>query len=155
VEIRRVIHGIGGSFSIWGRYLNLATEGGAITTVMVTHKASRSCITRETYDFVDNTDDVQDAVAEAGITRGRATVFSPTDTCPIVVNERESGLLKDIRRAVERVEQHGDKPTAIGSKSVVLPVVEGRLRLGRWQRLLLFELGNPDEHPLIVQVVGE
>ena len=122
---------------------------------MVTHKASRSCTTKETYDFVDITDDVQDAVAEAGIQTGRATVFSPTDTCPIVVNERETGLLKDIRRAVDRVVVDGEKPTTIGSKSVVLPVVEGRLRLGRWQRLLLFELGTPAEHPLIVQVVGE
>src|SRR5687767_1313379 len=100
---------------------------------MVTHKASRSCTTKETYDFVDITDDVQDAVAEAGIRTGRATVFSPTDTCPIVVNERETGLLKDIRRAVDRVVVDGEKPTTIGSKSVVLPVVEGRLRLGTWQ----------------------
>jgi secondary thiamine-phosphate synthase enzyme len=122
---------------------------------MVTHKASRSCTTRDLYDFVDITDTVQDAVAEAGIRTGRATVFSPTDTCPIVVNERESGLLKDIRRAVDKVAPTGDKPTTIGSKSVVVPVVEGHLRLGRWQRLLLFELGDPAEHPVIVQVVGE
>jgi secondary thiamine-phosphate synthase enzyme len=123
---------------------------------MVTHKAARTCVTKERLDFVDITDDVQEAVAEAGISTGRATVFSPTDTCPIVVNERESGLLKDIRRAVERVMQNGEQPpTSVGSKSVVFPVVGGRLRLGRWQRLLLFELGNPQEHPVIVQVVGE
>jgi thiamine phosphate synthase YjbQ (UPF0047 family) len=123
---------------------------------MVTHKASRTCTTNQRFDFVDITDVVQDAVAETGVSRGRATVFSPTDTCPIVVNERESGLLKDIRRAVDRVVENGERPpTTIGSKSVVLPVVEGRLRLGRWQRLLLFELGEPEEHPIIVQVVGE
>jgi thiamine phosphate synthase YjbQ (UPF0047 family) len=123
---------------------------------MVTHKASRTCITKAKYGFVDITDDVQEAVGEAGISTGRATVFSPTDTCPIVVNERESGLLKDIRRAVDRVAENGNgPPTSIGSKSVVLPVVEGRLRLGTWQRLLLFELGDPQEHPIVVQVVGE
>jgi len=123
---------------------------------MVTHKASRTCTTRARFDFVDITDDVQAAVAEAGIATGRATVFSPTDTCPIVVNERESGLLKDIRRAVDRVVETGDRPpTSIGSKSVVLPVVQGRLRLGTWQRLLIFELGDPQEHPILVQVIGE
>jgi secondary thiamine-phosphate synthase enzyme len=123
---------------------------------MVTHKASRTCTTTARFDFVDITDDVQAAVAEAGIATGRATVFSPTDTCPIVVNERESGLLKDIRRAVDRVVENGDRPpTSIGSKSVVLPVVQGHLRLGTWQRLLVFELGDPQEHPILVQVIGE
>ena len=123
---------------------------------MVTHKASRSCTTRARFDFVDITDEVQAAVAEAEIQTGRATVFSPTDSCPIVVNERESGLLKDIRRAVDRVVANGDPPpTTIGSKSVVLPVVDGRLRLGTWQRLLVFELGEPREHPIVVQVIGE
>jgi secondary thiamine-phosphate synthase enzyme len=124
---------------------------------MVTHKASRTCVTKERFDFVDITDDVQAAVTETGVSIGRATVFSPTDTCPIVVNERESGLLKDIRRAVDRVMDNGQKPapTSIGSKSVVFPVVDGRLRLGTWQRLLLFELGDPEEHPVVVQVVGE
>ena len=123
---------------------------------MVTHKASRSCITKERFGFIDITDDVQEAVSETGVSRGRATVFSPTDTCPIIVNERESGLLKDIRRAVDRVVMNGERPpTTIGSKSVVLPVVDGKLRLGTWQRLLLFELGDPTEHPVLVQVVGE
>ena len=123
---------------------------------MVTHKASRTCKTKQRFDFIDITDDVQEAVSEAGISTGRATVFSPTDTCPIVVNERESGLLKDIRRAVDRVSENGNgPPTSVGSKSVVFPVVGGKLRLGRWQRLLLFELGSPQEHPVIVQVVGE
>ena len=123
---------------------------------MATHRASRACTTKERFDFVDITESVQEAVAETRVRTGRATVFSPTDTCPIVVNERESGLLKDIRRAVDRVVSDGEPPpTTIGSKSVVLPVVDGKLRLGTWQRLLLFELGEPDVHPLVVQVIGE
>ncbi|MGH2755871.1 MAG: YjbQ family protein [Actinomycetota bacterium] len=123
---------------------------------MTTHRASRTCTTKERFDFVDITESVQEAVAETRVRTGRATVFSPTDTCPIVVNERETGLLKDIRRAVDRVVDDGERPpTTIGSKSVVLPVVDGKLRLGTWQRLLLFELGEPDAHPLVVQVIGE
>lgn len=124
---------------------------------MVTHEEVRIAKTSELYDFVDITDEVQEAVRAAGVAQGRATVFSPSDLCPLLVNERESGLLKDIRRAVDRVTEHGrlQAPTTIGSKSVVFPVVEGKLRLGTWQRVLLFELEKASERKVLVQIVGE
>lgn len=106
---------------------------------------------------MDLTDDVQTAVARSGIRAGRVTVFSPGADCPIIVNERESGLLQDIRGAVGRVraaEANGRSP-AVGAASVVLPVVDGRVRLGTWQRILLFELGRPGDRSAFVQVVGE
>lgn len=118
----------------------------------------RECVsqTRERFDFVDITDDVQAAVADTGVSGGRVTVFSPADTCSLVLNERESGLLKDIRRALTKVTLgEGGAPTTIGSKSVVLPLVEGRLRLGTWQRLLLLELEMPCKRTVSVQVIGE
>lgn len=112
--------------------------------------------TRERFDFVDITDDVQAAVADTGVIGGRVTIFSPSDACPLVLNERESGLLKDIRRALARVTRgEGGAPTTIGSKSVVLPLVDGRMRLGTWQRLLLLELEAASERSVSVQVIGE
>lgn len=125
--------------------------------VMVTHEQACTARTSDIYDFVDITEDVQAIVSSSGIREGRATVFSPADNCPLLVNERESGLLKDIRRAVDRVTKHGQlqAPTTIGSKSVVFPVVGGELRLGRWQRLLLFELDEPSDREVVIQIVGE
>jgi thiamine phosphate synthase YjbQ (UPF0047 family) len=38
---------------------------------------------------------------------------------------------------------------------VVLPASEGRLQLGRWQRLLLVELEEAAERSVSIQVVGE
>jgi thiamine phosphate synthase YjbQ (UPF0047 family) len=43
----------------------------------------------------------------------------------------------------------------IGSTSVVIPAVDGRLRLGTWQRVLLVELDEPARRSFLVQVVGE
>lgn len=125
--------------------------------VMVTHEEVCATKTSALHDFVDITDRVQEVVATSGIIGGRATVFTRADLCPLLVNERESGLLKDIRRAVERVSGNGSMhpPSTIGSKSVVFPVVDGRLRLGTWQRLLLFELEGAAEREIVVQVVGE
>lgn len=124
---------------------------------MVTHEQVCLAKTTEIYEFVDITEQVQSAVTASGIKGGRATVFSPADTCPLLVNERESGLLKDIRRAVDRVTDHGalQAPTTIGNKSVVFPIVDGKLRLGTWQRLLIFELEEPSERQVLVQIVGE
>lgn len=112
--------------------------------------------TPERFGFVDITDDVQATVEGLGLTGGRATIFSPADHCSLVLNERESGLLKDIRRALDRVRlESGGAPTTIGSKSIVFPIVDGKLRLGQWQRLLLLELGDPAERRVVIQVIGE
>jgi len=125
--------------------------------VMDTHETLCSLRTQETYGFLDITDDVKDAVAASGVVAGRITVFSPSDRCPLVANERESGLLRDIKRAVVRLKESSGEgaPDSIGSSSLVLPIVDGVLRLGTWQRLLLFELDEPTERQVVMQIVGE
>lgn len=106
--------------------------------------------------FVDITDDVKDAVSGSGVQQGRVTVFSPAEDCPLIANERESGLLEDIKRAVERLEQAGDGTSkSIGASSIVFPIVDGVLRLGTWQRLLLFEMDEPRERKVLMQIEGE
>jgi secondary thiamine-phosphate synthase enzyme len=125
--------------------------------VIETHEAVVALRTMNHHDFVDITDDVKDAVSGSGITHGRVTVFSPNDECPLIANERESGLLGDIRRAVKRLEatQELERPTTIGASSIVFPIVDGVLRLGTWQRLLLFEMGEPGERTVVMQIEGE
>lgn len=125
-------------------------------TLLRTYEQECRSTTIELFGFVDITDEVQKVVGEMGLEGGRVTVFSPADRCPLVLNERESGLLKDIRRALARVSlEAGGAPTTIGSNSVVFPLVDGRIRLGRWQRLLLLELEAPMERSFLVQVIGE
>lgn len=124
---------------------------------MQTYQTSWTCTTKDRFDFVDITDDVEVIVEGSGVTGGRATVYSPGDTCSLLLNERESGLLKDIRKALDRVTDGGfvNPPTTVGNKSVVMPVVAGRLRLGTWQRLLLLELDSGRDRDLVVEVIGE
>ncbi|MGI8407505.1 MAG: YjbQ family protein [Actinomycetota bacterium] len=124
---------------------------------MDTHETLCTLRTQYTCGFLDITDDVKDAVRASGVLAGRVTVFSPSDRCPLVANERESGLLRDIKRAIIRLKDssgHG-APDSIGTSSLVLPIVNGDLRLGMWQRVLLFELDEPSERQVSIQVVGE
>jgi secondary thiamine-phosphate synthase enzyme len=124
---------------------------------MRTHRANCKTRTRNLLDFVDITDAVQAELTASGIAEGQVTVFADSDACVLIVNERESGLLEDIRNAMRRLEGTGSAngKTLLGSTSVVLPAVGGKLRLGIWQRLLLVELEQPDTRGVIVQVVGE
>jgi thiamine phosphate synthase YjbQ (UPF0047 family) len=119
---------------------------------MRTHQIECIATTKTALDFVDVTDDVQSALTASGIASGQVTVFAPHRDCAILINERESGLHTDIRAALERL---GGKSTVVGSKSVVLPAMDGELRLGQWQRVLLLELDHAQERSIIIQIVGE
>lgn len=124
---------------------------------MRTHRANCKTQTQNVLDFVDITDAVQAELTASGIAEGQVTVFAESDACVLIVNERETGLLEDIRSAMRRLEGTGSTngKTLLGSTSVVIPAVGGKLRLGIWQRLLLVELEQPDTRGVIVQVVGE
>jgi secondary thiamine-phosphate synthase enzyme len=124
---------------------------------MLTHQVRWSETTERALDFVDITDGVQSALNRCGIDNGQITVFAPAPACSLVVNERESGLFEDVRVAITRLSDDAehDRRTLLGSSSVVLPAVDGRLRLGIWQRVLLVELEAPKAREIVVQIVGE
>lgn len=124
---------------------------------MKTFSSERTIRTTGIPEFIDVTDEIAEELSNSGIQDGMVTVFSLQEACTLIVNERESGLLSDIKTTLERlgiVHAKGRK-TLIGSTSVVLPAVDGKLRLGTWQRVLLVELDEPGERYFLVQVVGE
>jgi len=122
--------------------------------MFLTHQADRATMTAAVPDFVDVTDFVQDELAASGIRNGQVTVFCPDDDCTILVNEFESGLFADLRRAVERLGNVWPR-VVIGARSVVVPAAHGRLYLGTWQRVILVELDRPATRSVVVQILGE
>jgi secondary thiamine-phosphate synthase enzyme len=125
--------------------------------LMRIHRANCDAQTTDVFDFVDITDAVQAQLKSSGIADGQVTIFSGSDSCVLIVNERETGLHEDIRKVMRRLETadpRGGKGL-LGSTSVAVPAVDGKLRLGMWQRLLLVELEKPDRRQVIVQVVGD
>jgi secondary thiamine-phosphate synthase enzyme len=131
----------------------------------------------------DITDEVAAAVRESEIADGIACVYSPHTTCCIRVNEFESGLLEDfttlLRRLVPADGQYyahddWDRRTEnicaedmevgnghahcmsmlLGSAGESIPVRDGELCLGTWQRVLFLELDRERDRRWIVQVVG-
>jgi secondary thiamine-phosphate synthase enzyme len=130
-------------------------------------------------EFIDITDEVQRIVADSGVRFGQATVFSCHTTAAIRVNENEPLLLQDMGRILHEIAplhadyEHNDftrrtvnmeeDECANGhahcqhlflSTSETVPVLEGRMTLGQWQRIFLVELDRPRERKVLVNIVG-
>ena len=136
--------------------------------------------TREPIQFVDITDDVQDAVRASGVRNGIVTVVSRHTTCAVRIQEAEPLLLEDLLGFLRRLAhqnvhyQHNDfrirthhmhddeSPNGhshclqflLGTSETV-PVVDGELALGEWQRVFLVELDGPrPKREVLIQTVG-
>ena len=130
----------------------------------------------------DITEEVNEAVRESGIRDGIACVYSPHTTCCVRVNEFENGFLEDFARLLKAlVPRDGyyahddwDRRTEnvcvedmqagnghahcmamlLGTAGESIPVRDGELALGTWQRVLFLELDRERERRWTVQVVG-
>ena len=134
--------------------------------------------TRQTTEFIDLTAQIEAFAAEAGIHAGIVNIQSLHTTTAIIVNEPEPLLLVDfgdlLGRAAPRDAPYrhndlnvrtlvaGEHPNGhahcqavlLGS-SALLNFAEGRLQLGRRQRVFLAELDGPREREVSVLVFGE
>ena len=133
-------------------------------------------------EFIDITDSVTDFVHQSEIRNGFAVVFSRHTTAAIAIQENEPLLLEDMRSLIERIApknahyRHNDfsvrtvnmnedeRPNghshcqhlAIGT-SETLPVVDGNLALGQWQRVFAVELDGErpvSRREVLVQIMG-
>ena len=91
------------------------------------------------FGVADVTGHVEEALAASGIRSGHVTICTGDAGCTLIVNEKETGLISDIKGAVGRLGNGASTPP-LGSSSVMLPAIDGALGLGQWQRVLLVEL---------------
>jgi isopentenyl-diphosphate delta-isomerase len=130
-------------------------------------------------DFIDITDDVAGVLRASRVRRGLVHVYSSHTTAAVRINENEPLLLSDFRRFLGTIAppvhgeyEHDDMSRRSGvlpdephnghahcqhlllGASETLPVVDGELALGRWQRLFLVELCSARDRQVLVQVLG-
>jgi secondary thiamine-phosphate synthase enzyme len=136
--------------------------------------------TRRATEFVDVTDRLGAIVATCGLRARLINIQTLHTTTGIVVNEHEPLLLTDFESTLEqaapadisyrhddvsvrtvnltpneRVNGHAHCRALLLPVSACLNVVDGRLLLGRWQRVFLVELDGPRERVLSLMVLGD
>jgi secondary thiamine-phosphate synthase enzyme len=139
-----------------------------------THHSVIRMRTSECLQFVDLTDAVEEIVTRAGIRHGWVNIQTKHTTTAVIVNENEPLLHEDLKRMLERLAprsgeyEHNDLSRRVDvppdepanghshCKALFLPmsVADGRLQLGRWQRIFLIELDESRERSVSVMVMG-
>ncbi len=140
-------------------------------------------VTERRSQMIDLTQDVLDVVERSEVQNGMALVYSPHTTCAVLINEPEDGFHDDFEEMLERLApstdayyRHDDlavrtqgieEDTALYpnghshcrsgllASSQTIPVVDGRLTLGRWQRIFFCELDRSRPRKVFIQVMGE
>ncbi len=120
-------------------------------------------------DILDITDKVETEVLRSGVVNGAVTLFVPGSTGALTTIEFESGVVNDLKKAIERmapeemVYEHNERwgdgngyshvRAAIFGASLHIPVVEGKLTLGTWQQIVLLDFDNrPRKRRIEVQI---
>jgi secondary thiamine-phosphate synthase enzyme len=141
-------------------------------------------VTERASQLIDVTDDVRAAVERSEVTNGMVLVYSPHTTCAVVINELENGFLEDFAEFLDRLapaegryyrhddlairtqgieEDTADFPNGhshiragmLSSSSQSIPIVDGSLLLGTWQRVFFCELDRARPRKVFIQVIGE
>ena len=118
------------------------------------------------------TDDVRAFVTESGIREGLLTLFCRHTSASLLIQENAaSAARRDLEAYFERIAPDGadyehqdegpdDMPahlrTALTPTQLSIPVQQGRLALGIWQGIFLFEhRRSTPEREIVLHLVGE
>jgi len=119
------------------------------------------------------TDEVQAKIDRSGVRNGTVTVFVQHTSCSIVIMENADATARDdleefFNRLVPEDADyftHGsegsdDMPShirmALTRTSETIPIADGRMQLGTWQGIFLFEHRRAPHHrKLLVTIIGE
>ena len=139
---------------------------------MPTSKAHTEYLTVKTrgrYEMLHLTPQVEAIVRRSGIYDGLCFVSPMHITAAIYVNDNEDGLIEDISVWLEKLaprnpaykhHRTGEDNADAHLKALLLhhettlPVTNGRLDLGTWQRIFYAEFDGQREKRIIVKVLG-
>jgi secondary thiamine-phosphate synthase enzyme len=128
--------------------------------------------TTEKTDIIDITPYVQRELGASKIRNGSVCLFVPGSTGAVTTIEYESGVIHDLKKAIERMapedlyyehnERWGDGNgyshvrAAILGPSLQIPYLDGEMVLGTWQQIVLLDFDNrPRRRRILLQAIGE
>lgn len=157
-------------------------EVGHLTPVLA--RRTLELVTERAFHVTDVTEDCLALLTDCGVREGTLSVFSGHTTCAVKINERETCFLEDLRLFMQKLVpphayyRHDDfeirdpetlagapedeplnghshiKQMLLGAASETVPVADGQLKLGRWQRIMFIELDQARPRRIHLQVQG-
>jgi len=123
-------------------------------------------------DILNVTPQVLSILEGSSMSDGLICIFCPGSTGSVTTIEYESGVLHDLKKALEKIapsdipyrhdERWGDGNgfahvrAALMKPSLTIPLVSGRPTLGTWQQIVFIDFDNRKRHrEIIVQIIGE
>ena len=124
------------------------------------------------YEF---TSGIAEAVSEANVRTGLATLFVRHTSCSLVIQENaDPDVRRDLDEFFRRLVPPGDDPSmrwlrhtmegpddmpahikaALNATSLSIPIMDGRLALGTWQGVYLFEHRDAPHRREVVLHIG-
>ena len=100
---------------------------------------------------LDITNEVRRELAGSGRESGIAYISPLDDVAVVRVQERESGFFCDLEELLTRLVPPAEPDRErlvcmlLGPRTEQIPFADGKLCLGRWQRILLVDFHTPDE----------
>ena len=128
--------------------------------------------TKNRIDFINITDDVQQAIDESGIKEGLCLVNAMHITASVFINDNEYGLHNDFRKWLEKLAPHepinsyrhndtGEdnadshlKRQVMGRETVVA-ITNGELDFGPWEQIFYGEFDGQRRKRVLIKIIGE
>ena len=127
--------------------------------------------TKNRYEIVNITSEVEDAVKKSGVKEGLCLVNAMHITASVFINDNERGLHQDFLAWVEKLapygkdkykhnltgEDNGDahlKRTIMGREAVVA-ITEGSLDFGPWEQIFYGESDGQRRKRVLIKIIGE
>ena len=124
--------------------------------------------TRRDKQVLDITNRIHQYLLQTEISDGLCNIFVAHTTAGLTTGEAIEGTDEDLMETLERMIpqinfRHGHDPShapdhmisSIIGASLTVPVRDGKLRLGRWQRVLLVECNGPRDREIVITVLRD
>ncbi len=123
-------------------------------------------------DFVNITQEVEDAVRASGIREGLCLINAMHITASVFINDDEPGLHRDYKQWLEELAPHeplsryahnrtgednGDAhhKRQIMGREVVVAITNGKLHFGPWEQIFYGEFDGHRRKRVLIKIIGE
>jgi secondary thiamine-phosphate synthase enzyme len=139
---------------------------------------------KEYLEFKDITEEVKKIVEKTKVKNGLVLVYSTHTTLAICVNEKEKGIVADFKNLINRIipkdgyychndlsirtenlvcqsaasdclNGHSHCTHLLMRNSETIPIIDGKMTLGIWQRIFAIELDCCRRRNIVVQIMGD